>query len=235
MEQIDSPSGPNEYRGALATARYAKNLFLWLIFLAIVIQLSAFVMVRFAKVFGPLAAGASAATATAPATAPSTQAAPANTAAAETWQEVYLWALPITKFVALAAGMLLVLTLLLSVKIALVGRTGGVAGFLGAFFWSLLLWVFLIPWQQVLPGSNMLAGVAYNLGDLLDATAEATTERAGGLTVVLYYARFLGYPIFVFILWLLVQRKYVRGYRQACLRVAPVEVEGPSDDEQGKL
>jgi len=228
MEQIDDPSGTNEYRTALATARYAKSLFLGLIFLALVIQLSAFVLVRFAGAFGP-AAGVAAAT------APAGGEPSANAPAAETLREVYLWALPITKFVALAAGMLLALTVLLAVKISLVGRTGGVAGFLSAFFWSLLLWVFLIPWQQVLPGSSMLAGVTYNLGDLLSATADATAEGARWSTIVLYFLRFLAYPAGVFILWLAVQRKFARGYRRACLQVAEVDVEPAPEAEDGKL
>jgi hypothetical protein len=209
-----------------------------LIFLSLVIQLSAFVMVRCAGVFGrPEQAQAAAADQAAPTTetAPATRPAEAGSTAAETWEAVYMWALPVSKFVALAAGMLLVLTLLLSVELALVGRTGGVAGFLSAFFWSLLLWVFLIPWQQALPGSRLLTGVTFNLGDLLSATAESTADDASVTAVVLYFLRFLVYPIFVFFLWLVVQRKYARGYRQACLDVSAMNAPEPFADEEGKL
>ena len=231
MQQIDSPAGTNEYRAALATARYAKTVFLWLIFLALVIQVSAVVMVRFGGVSGPADQTKGDADVKAPATKPADE----DATAAETWRTVYAWVLPTAKFVLLAAGMLLVLTLLLAVKLSLMGQTGGVSGFLSAFFWSLLLWVFLIPWQQALPGSTLLAGVGHNLGDLLDATTKATAEDASLMTAVLYYLRFLAYPALVFVLWLVVQRKFARGYRQGCLDVAAVDVGGRFEDAEGKL
>lgn len=215
MEQIEGPVGNDEYRRALATVRFAKNVFLWLIFLALVIQFSGFVLVRFA---GAIEVAV-------PATQPAT--APAAGAADNAWETVYEWVLPATKFIALAAGMLLVLTLLLAVKLALVGRTGGVSGFLSAFFWSLLLWVFLIPWQQALAGSTFACGALYNLNDLLAETARIKAEDAGFLRQVVYYLRFMAYPVFVFLLWLLVHAKFTRGYRRVTLGVEKADISGP--------
>jgi Na+-transporting methylmalonyl-CoA/oxaloacetate decarboxylase gamma subunit len=214
MEQIQGPVESDEFRGALATARFAKNVFMWLIFLALVIQFSGFVAVRSGAIEPAEPA------ATQPATAP----------AAETqdnaWHAVYGWALPTTKFIALAAGMLLALTLLLSVKLSLLGRTGGVDGFLGAFFWSLVLWVFLIPWQQALAGSSFACGALYNLGELQDETRRVTAEDASFFQRVLYYLRFIAYPVLVFLLWLLVHAKFARGYRRVTLGVQKAEVSG---------
>lgn len=215
MEQIEGPAGGDEFRRALATTRFAKNVFMWLIFLALVIQFSGFVLVRFV---GAIEVGAPAAPATTqPATAPTPE------EAGDAWRTVYDWALPATKFIALAVGMLLVLTLLLAVKLSLLGRTGGTDGFLTAFFWSLLLWVCLIPWQQALADSSLVCGSLYNLGDLLDATAEVKAKDAGFFTHVLYYLRFVAYPVLAFLLWLLVHTKFARGYRRVTLGVERAE------------
>ena len=220
MEQFEAPAGNNEFRRALATARFAKNVFMWLIFLALVIQFSGFVLVRFVGAIKAEEPAPPAATRPA-VTQPAAAAAAENPGA---WRTVYEWALPTTKFTALAAGMLLVLALLLSVKLSLVGRTGGVDGFLSAFFWSLVLWVFLIPWQQALPGTSFACGALYNLGDLLEQTRKATAEGASFFRHVVYYLRFVAYPVLVILLWLLVHAKFARGYRRVSLGVQKAEI-----------
>ena len=229
MEQIDSPAGSDEYRSALCTTRCAKNVFWGLILLALAVQLSGFVLARFTKLMEPGRTQAVSEDQKAAATQPAAKAEKTKTGqaaeSANIWKAVYGWALPATKFVALAAGMLLVLTVLLSVKLALVGRTGGVGGMLGAFFCSLLLWVFLIPWQQVLPGSSVVCGALYNLGDLLEATREVTAGKASTGAQVLYYLRFAAYPVLAAVLSVVVHVKFSRGYRQACLNVQQLEVD----------
>ncbi len=233
MERSENPVGGEEYRQALATVSLAKNVFWWLICAALAVQLAAFVLVRFGKVVDgskkmrTALVRAQVTPAPAPAGAPAKPAEPVDDAA-ETWYAVLEWVLPVGKFVALAAGMLLVLTLMFAVKLALHGRTGGIAGLLSAFFWSLLLWVFLIPWQQALPGSSLLRGALSNAGDLVHATAALSAEKANWLTGGLYYARFAAYPVAVALLWLWVQLKFSRGYRRAMgIEVAEVSQVGP--------
>ena len=136
------------------------------------------------------------------------------------WYELLCWVLPATKFIALAAGMLLILTLMFAVKLSLLGHIGGVAGFMSGFFWSILLWVFLIPWQQVLQ-SSFASGALYNLHFLVKHTQDAVWSGSASLiTQILYYARFVAYPIFVILLALVVQAKFARGYRRMALSVA---------------
>jgi len=215
MEQYTVAQGDDEYRQAFASVRCAKNWFLWLILLSLLIQLTCFVLVRYAKVT-EAQEPAIVANAKTPASAPAES---EEVTKAERWSTVLKWVLPVTRYVAFVAGGLLVLTLLLSVKLALVGRTGGVAGYISAFFWSLLLLVVLVPWQQVLPGSTVTCGVTYNLGHLLDQTAKIGTDDAGWTVKTLYYVRFIAYPVIVLILMLAVQRKYSRGRKRMSLAV----------------
>jgi len=256
MEQFGNPINDEQYREALRSVRVAKNIFWWLIFAALAVQLAGLVLVRFIKVVDEsgkmrrlLAEAKPAAPATGPTTepakpeqAPATQAAQAAPtpqtalaepvdAAAEAWQAVLQWAMPVAKFIALAAGMLLVLTLLFTVKLSLLGRMAGVPNQLNAFFWSLLLWVMLIPWQQALPGSTIMCGAPSNLADLMADTAKLT-GNIGLFTHVVYYARFAAYPLLAVVVWVWVQTKFACGYRRA-MGIEPAEA--GAGQPQGKI
>ncbi len=213
MQRLNNTVADDELGQALATIRCAKNLFWWLIVLAILVQLTAFVMVHFVGFLDAPAA----------ASQPTSQ--PVANQTAKTFEIVLGWALPAGRFIALVLCLLLVLTLLLAVKLALHGQTGGVAGFLSAFFWSLVLLMVLIPWQQVLPGSTFVSGATHNLGELLGARAEAAAADASLATVVLYYAKFLAFPALALALLVIVCRKFSRGYRAACgVEIKPLDV-----------
>ena len=208
MEQLQTHVAEDEYRTAFGTVRAAKNWFWWLILAAIVVQIVSFMLIRFGGVIDA---------------APDVAVAAADDegAAAGVWYEIFRWALPATKFIAVAAGMLLVLTLMFATKLSLLGRLGGVGGFVGALFWSMLLWVFLIPWQQV-TRSSVACGALCNLEGLLRQTDRVVWNGEGVSWVlhVLYYVRFLAYPVFVILLLLVVQSKFARGYRRMTLSVA---------------
>lgn len=210
MEQVRTHIAEDQYHAAFGTVRAAKNWFWWLILAAIVIQIVCFVLVCFAGVIDQAAD-----------VAPLAAADKDNAGAAHVWYNILAWVLPATKFIGLAAGMLLVLTLMFAVKLTLLGRSGGVDGFISAFFWSLLLWVFLIPWQQVLHGA-LACGVLYNLGDLVRQYrfAVCNGQDASWLLKALYYVRFLAYPVFVILLLLAVQAKFARGYQRMTLGVS---------------
>jgi hypothetical protein len=167
----------------------------------------------------PVVAPAESQPASAPATEPAlatagTTAEPPTLAVPEsTWAEILRWTLPATKFLALVVGTLLVLTLLFAVKLALIGRTGGVAAFISAFFWSLILWVVLVPWQQIY-STSMAGGALYNLTDLVNGTASLYDKQHTGADVWLYYGRFLIYPLLALALLARVQMKFARGLRK---------------------
>jgi predicted membrane-bound spermidine synthase len=195
---------PVEYCDAFRSVRAAKNLFWWLIAAAIVVQLAAFVLVNFVGVIDPLYGSAGASR--------TAQAADA----ARRWDDLLHWALPATKFLALVSGMLLSLVLLVAVKLSLVGRLGGVAGLISAFFWSLLLLAIVTPWQQVMDGA-VTCGALYNLGELTKAAGKVKSDwGAKGVSVfdqVLFHARFVAFPLVALLVWLTVHRKFARGHR----------------------
>jgi len=222
MEQLTAPAAEEECRCAFATVRLAKNCLWWLVLLAVVVQLTGFVLVRFVDgIPEPLPQAPPTAVAVKAQTQPAGAArAPAEDAAP--WRRALSWALGATKFTGLAAGTLLTLTLLVAVKLSLVGRTGGIAGFVGAFFTALVMWVFLVPWQQV-ANFSFACGALFNLGEL----ERRTNELLSGGSVVfaaVYYLRFVAYPLFVVMLLLLVQARFARGHRRMSLGVARPEV-----------
>lgn len=226
MEQIRTPVENEEYYAALAAVRRVKNCLWWVIALSIIIQMAAFVSVRFVGVVddAPQLAGI--------AHARTNQATTASVVVQDEkawmWHQALNWVLPATKFIAMAAGILLVLTMLMAVQLSLIGRTGGAAGFTGGFFWSLLLLVFLVPWQQIV-NSTFACGALYNFGDLIDWTAQvAWNAKDVSLTKqIFYYDRFLGYPAFVILLCLVVQVKFACGWRRADPGVIKAELNKP--------
>ncbi len=220
MEQLRTHVAGDQYQEAFASVRAAKIWFWWLILAAVVIQITGFILVRYAGVIdkAPAVTQAAEPKAAPPAIAP---AADEQAEAADMWYQTLNWILPATKFIALAAGMLLILTTMFSVKLSLLGRTGGVAGFMGAFFWSILLWVFLIPWQQALH-TSVATGALFNIGELIEKTRPILWggEPASALERMFYYVRFLAYPLFVILLQLIVQAKFARGYRRMTVSVS---------------
>ncbi|MFP3937886.1 MAG: hypothetical protein ACLFVW_06055 [Phycisphaerae bacterium] len=183
----------SEYAEAFDSVRLAKNIFWLLIAAAIVVQLVCFVLVHFVGVTNQAAQlGA-------------TQ--PASSASG--WYHALHWIMPAVKFIALVSALLLMLTLMFAVKLSLLERMGGVAGLMSAFFWSLILFALLVPWQDVLAGS-FASGALYNLGELTDSKARLGD---GWGNKVLFYARYAAYPVVTVLVWLVVQMKFGRGYR----------------------
>jgi hypothetical protein len=140
------------------------------------------------------------------------------------WRQIFDWAMPASMFLCLTAGLLLALVLLLCVALSLLARTGGIEGFLGAFFWALLLWVLLIPWQQAFWG-RLLLGVPYTLGDLVDATRRVIfTPRQPMWEHIMYYARYVGFPLLAILMLGIIQGKFARGYGRMALSVAQTAI-----------
>ncbi len=229
MEPVRAPLENEEYPAALVTVRRAKNCLWWLIVLSLVVQMVAFVSVRYIGVIDDapgIAPAKASQVATAPAEVPDDKAA----VTAWIWYRALQWALPATKFIATAAGVLLVLTMLTAVQLSLVGRTGGVAGFVSGFFWSLLLLVFLVPWQQII-NSTYACGALYNLGDLIDQTRQIIwgAKDVSLVKQIFYYDRFIGYPVFVLLMCLVVQTKFARGWRRTGIGAMQADLRAPAD------
>ena len=205
MGQVQFETQSSQYATAFKSVRSAKNLFWLLILLAILIQLGGFILVHYVGLTGAPAVAENQAEAT---------------GRAEFWQNICLWAFPTSGFMALVAGVLLMLTLLLAVKLSLLGRFGGVAGFISAFFWSLILMVLLTPWQYLLRGAAG-QGALYGYTELTRLRSAWAGADASWAHKMLYYVRFLAYPAVTILVCAVVQWKFAGGYKQTNL--APIQ------------
>ncbi|GAH86266.1 unnamed protein product, partial [marine sediment metagenome] len=149
---------------------------------------------------------------------------------ADVWYKVLGWALPFTRIVAVVCGMLTVITMMFAALLSLISGQGGIKCFFNAFFWSLLLFVAVLPWQTIIKGS-LVSGAMYNLGELIRWSKDSIEPWAPQGTSVWqqspYYARFLAYPVLVLLIWIVVQVKFGRGFRIVASNVSRSgEIEG---------
>jgi len=104
------------------------------------------------------------------------------------------------------------LTLLFGLKVSMHGRLGGINHISRAFFLSLLMLVLLLPWQRIFGG--VVTGAIYTPGELQEWFSARTDDI---FDTVLYYLRFSGYGVLVFLLLLLSQLRSLR-WAKAILR-----------------
>ncbi len=118
----------------------------------------------------------------------------------------------VTNAILVLAGLLYCLTILLSLKVSLVGRLGGMNHISRAFFLSLLMLVLLLPWQRVF--GSAVTGVIFTPEELVKWYSGRTEDI---LDVALYYLRFSGYGVLMLLLLILSQLRGVR-WAKAILR-----------------
>jgi len=109
----------------------------------------------------------------------------------------------IVNAVLVLTGTLYCLTILLALKISLVGRLGGINHICRAFFLSLIMLFLLLPWQRVFGG--VVLGAIYTPCELVEwCSAEgsrlAGSQTSGILGIVLRYLRFSGYWLVILLL-----------------------------------
>jgi hypothetical protein len=92
----------------------------------------------------------------------------------------------ICNFILVIAATLYSLTLLMSIKISLCGRLGGISHISKAFFASLFALVILMPWQALLPG--ILVGAIYTPAELFNSSV--CPGLPGVIVDMIYYLRF---------------------------------------------
>ena len=130
----------------------------------------------------------------------------------------------------MVASMLLTLALLFAVKLSLLDRLGGVAGLVRAFFWSLLVFAMLVPWQQLLR-DTAVCGALFSFDELAREAREVKAawgaSQAGGSGAALYYVRFLAYPAAALLAAGMVQLCFMAGYGRMTL--SPALGAGPPD------
>ena len=226
MQQLQIDPGASDSGSALKSIRLAKCFWSLLILLAILVHLAAFVMVEFVGVLDAKEAekAKTAKKAKIAKTKPATTRAAAKPAEPKEAEDeaapmnvvktVMGEAMPIAKLVAPLAAAVLAVALFLAVVVAVADRAGGSAGFVSAFLWSVVLLAMLTPWQHIFQDLQIY-GALYDggLAEIKSAkNAIVTTEMADK---VLYYARFIAYPVIALLVWVLVQCKFGSGCKAA--------------------
>ncbi len=126
--------------------------------------------------------------------------------------EQFAWMIRLVNAVLVLTASLYCLTLMFSLKVSMHGRLGGINHISRAFFLSLLMLVLLLPWQMVFGG--VVTGAIYTSAELTSWRAEKTGDT---LALTLYYLRFSGYGVLIFLLLLFSQYRSLR-WAKAILR-----------------
>ena len=112
------------------------------------------------------------------------------------------------------AGLLYCLTILLSLKISLVGRLGGMNHISRAFFLSLVMLILLLPWQRIFGG--VVLGAIYSPCELVNWSS---AENPGIFGIILYYLRFSGYWLLILLLLIFSQLRSGRWTKSILRRL----------------
>lgn len=116
-------------------------------------------------------------------------------------------------FILLISAVMYCLTLLMTLKVSLTGRLGGINHISRAFFVSLFALVLLFPWQRIIPG--VLVGTVYLPKELL--TSCLCETACSKFCKVLMYLRFTG--LWLVTLWLFLWAQIRSGkWARATLR-----------------
>ena len=240
MQQIQSNSGQQEYTIAFKSIRAAKNFAVFFLILSLLLQIGGTVVVHFTELMDeqvvaqaaapPAPAADSKDVSIPPATQPDAkagaEASPAGSVkypwdnfeftTPEICRVALTYGLPASRFIALVLGLMLVLMVMFAVKLSLVERIGGAAGFMSAFNWSLILLMMLIPWRQLL-GSSLSCGALFNFTELAKGHT-ALGQAPEMIDQIFFYARFLAYPCAALLTWMIIQTKFARGLRVMKMR-----------------
>ena len=142
---------------------------------------------------------------------------------------VWAWLIRFCNFVLMVTAVLYSLTILFSLKISLIGRLGGINHISRAFFLSLFALVFLLPWQRLfgdIPAETLwreflIAGAIYT-PQALARVSHPSADQAEAMWALLYYVRFVGWPVIVLIFLTFAQIRTVRWARATLRRLEVV-------------
>ena len=114
------------------------------------------------------------------------------------------WVVRFVNAVLILTATLYCLTILLALKVSLIGRLGGINHICRAFFISLVMLVLLLPWQSVF--GCVVTGAMYTPCEL---AKWYSAETSGIFSIILYYLRFTGY-------WLLIMLLLILSHVRSC-------------------
>jgi len=128
--------------------------------------------------------------------------------------ECLSWIVKLVNAILILSASVYFLTVLFSLKVSIVGKLGGINHISRAFFLSLFMFVLLLPWQRVFGG--VVVGAIYTPSELAEACA---AERTDVFDKVLFYLRFSGYWLLIFLLLILSQLRTCRWTRAILRRL----------------
>jgi hypothetical protein len=166
----DDLASSADYADGLLTARRAKNVLVFAIFLMLVFQLSLFFSARYKILIDYTSVRI----------------------------DFLKYMVGVTDFLGVVLPIILAVVLLLIVLIMLLGRVLGVSQLVSAFIGCIILAVLLFPWQAFLMNQTFssdqfrIPGVLYNWSELL---LRARTHPDHPMLQLLFWARFVGWPV----------------------------------------
>ena len=125
-----------------------------------------------------------------------------------------VWVIHFVDALLILVAVLYCLTMIFSLKVSMLGRLGGINHITRSFFLSLLMLIFILPWQRVFNG--VVIGAIFTPDELIKWHAEKTGDM---LSMTLYYLRFTGYMVLVLLLLILSQIRSGRWARAILRRL----------------
>ncbi|MGD0464543.1 MAG: hypothetical protein ABSB74_18815 [Tepidisphaeraceae bacterium] len=196
-----------DYADGLLTARKAKNILILLVLVMLLFQLALFFAARYKIELGP--AG------------PADSVASADAVARPTSPVVIdflKYLVGLVDFLGVVLPIVLIADLWLIASILLLGRLLGVSRLIAAFLWCVVLLALLFPWQAFLMNQTFtstefkIPGVLYTWSELV---VRGRVHPANVMRSLLYWARFVGWPIVAIALLLMIQHQSGVGLRSA--------------------
>jgi len=185
-----APANSADYADALLTARKARSVLILLLMLVLFFQLGLFFAGRY-KI---------------------------QLDGTSWWLDELKYLVGLSEFLGVVLPIVLAMTLWLIVTIMLLGRVLGVSHLVSAFVASLVLAVLLFPWQAFLMNQTFssdqfrIPGVLYTWSELAQR-ARLHPDRP--TLSLLYWARFVGWPVAAIVLLLKIQFSSAKGLRAA--------------------
>jgi hypothetical protein len=115
------------------------------------------------------------------------------------------WLMRFVNVILILTAFLYCLTMLFCLKISMLGRLGGINHITRAFFLSLIMLILVLPWQSVF--DSTIIGAVFTLDEFIKWQARKTGDM---LNMILYYMRFCGYIVLVFLFLVLAQIRSCR-------------------------
>lgn len=201
-----------DFVAAMKSLNMAKNIFMALIIVALLAQITIFVLLNFTSILTVESSVAVPAATQQAASAPADRASLPSEVIIQ-YSTALEWSLASGKFLGVVAAVLNVMVIMYAAALSLVGGGKGIPPLFRAFCWSLVLLALVTPWQNVLLGSKA-CGALSNFQQLANWFQHDQLHSQGLADSWQYYARYLVYPLVGVLAWAMVLVKFSKGYRR---------------------